>query len=407
MTKQPLFMKLNLQFFGDSAAEIAAEIQKEVKNLRDMNERSLKEQETKFDGATQETKNAIDGANARIDDLQKKLDAALTEGNRGFQTGAGDVDEKAEEKSAAFLKFLREGKAGMSREEKALVEDTTGEIIVPEDLDKTIYRELPHLTVMRQLAGVRQTNSNRVRRRSLNEVTMGWDKLETQSARTLADHESTLTPEDAYLYVENLYGLTKIGEDELQDSDVNLQAYLAESFAGARAATEGRAFLRGEGHAKLQPEGVLTNTSVAAVETKGSLTVTFDDFIELLYAVPAQYRAKGVFLIPSHLEMLARTIKDQNGNYIWQPSVAADKPNTLFGKPVYVQDDFDALEAGKDVAVFGDFKQGYQILDHTGLTLTRLNEKFIEQDLIGFRAKSRVGGGVVRPKALAKLKVKA
>ena len=61
MTKQPLLMKLNLQFFADSAAEIAVEIQKEVKNLREMNERSLKEQETKFDGATQETKNAIDG----------------------------------------------------------------------------------------------------------------------------------------------------------------------------------------------------------------------------------------------------------------------------------------------------------------------------------------------------------
>ena len=67
MTKQPLLTKLNLQFFADSAAEIAVEIQKEVKNLREMNERSLKEQETKFDGATQETKNAIDGANARID----------------------------------------------------------------------------------------------------------------------------------------------------------------------------------------------------------------------------------------------------------------------------------------------------------------------------------------------------
>ena len=77
MTKQPLLTKLNLQFFADSAAEIAVEIQKEVKNLREMNERSLKEQETKFDGATQETKNAIDGANARIDELQKKLDAAI------------------------------------------------------------------------------------------------------------------------------------------------------------------------------------------------------------------------------------------------------------------------------------------------------------------------------------------
>lgn len=388
--------------------QIAEQIRVEFKNLKDMNERALKEQETKFDGATQETKNAIDAINERINELQKMQEKALAEQNRGFSVGgAGQVDEKAEEKTAAFLKFLREGKALLTKEEKALVQDATGEIIVPEDLDKTIYRELPKLVVMRQLAGARQTSSNRVRRRSLNEVTMGWDKLETQAANKLEDHESTLTPDDAYLYVENLYGLTKIGEDELQDSDVNLQAYLAESFSQARAETEARAFLRGTGHGTLQPEGILTNTSVKSVETAGALTVTLDDFLKLLYAVPAQHRTRGVFLIPSYLEMAVRTIKDQTGNYIWQPSAQVDKPNTLFGKPVYIQDDFDAQEAGKDIAVFGDFKAGYQILDHTGLTLTRLNEKYIEDDLIGFRAKARVGGGVVRPKAFAKLTVKA
>lgn len=389
--------------------ELIGQLNNTFIEFKKVNERALEEEKKNNGEARQETKNMIDELNGRMDAIQKQIDETKTAQNRGYQTGGSDeTDEQREMKAEGFLKFLREGKAGLSQaEKKALVEDETGEIIVPEDMDKRIYGELPQLVVMRQLCGSRQTSSDRIKRVSLNETEMDWGKLETSTTKTLEDYESTLVPQDAYLYVENLYGLTKLGEDELQDSYINLQAHLSTSFARKRGEVEARGFLRGLGHANFQPEGVLTNAEVKKVDTKTALTVTFDDFIQLLYSVPAQYRTRGVFLIPSYLEMLARTIKDQTGNYIWQPSVAIDKPNTLFGKPVYVQDDFDALEAGKDVAVFGDFKEGYQILDHTGLTITRLNEKYIEQDLIGFRAKARVGGGVIQPKALAKLNVKA
>ncbi|OLN21714.1 hypothetical protein BTO30_13505 [Domibacillus antri] len=412
ITKPKFPLKLDIQFFGagDESKSLADQIKSGFEAMKAAAEKQDDEIK-KFGAVTQETKSELEKINKALDEAKTRLDEIEVKANRGFQPdggeGKGTPDEKALEKKNAFFTFLREGKTGLTKEQKALVEDATGEIIVPEDLDTTIYRELPKLVVMRQLAGTRNTTSNRVRRRSMNEVTMGWGKLETSTTQTLSNFESTLTPDEAYLYVENLYGLTKIGEDELDDTDLNLQAYLADSFGRARAEKEAYAFLRGTGHTTLQPEGILTNADVQRTETAAVGAVTLDDVIRLMYATPAQYRNTGVFLMPSELEMTARTLKNGNGDYVWQPSAQAGTPNTLFGRPVYTQDDFDAMAAGADIAVFGDFKAGYQILDCQGLTLTRINELYAEEGLVGFKAKARVGGGVVRPKAFRVLKVKA
>src|SRR5690606_14281447 len=123
--------------------------------------------------------------------------------------------------------------------------DGTGQILIPEELESEIYRELPKLTVIRSLATVRQTRSDRIRRRSLTEVTGGWGKLETGTPIT----ESTLVPSEEYQYIEDLYALTKIGEDELMDTDVALESIVADSFSRAIAEAEDTAFVIGTGHA--------------------------------------------------------------------------------------------------------------------------------------------------------------
>jgi len=58
------------------------------------------------------------------------------------------------------------------------------------------------------------------------------------------------------------------------------------------------------------------------------------------------------------------------------------------------------------VAIFGDLRSGYRILDRLGITIQRLTELYAEYGLIGFRVHYRVGGGVIRPNALRVLHVK-
>jgi HK97 family phage major capsid protein len=380
----------------------------EFKKARD----AFHEEKEKLGDATQETKNLVTKLNEKMDELKSRIDELETKANRpimpGGENGESKQNQMTPEQKAAFFKFIREGKSGMTPEErKALVQDSAGEILVPEALDNEIVRELPKITIARQLAQVRTTTSNRQRRRSLNEVKVVWGKLETGIGAQWAEGESDLVPDDEYIYVEDVFGWTTIGEDELEDSDQNLEAYLSDSYARAFAEAEDTVMFVGTGHANGQPEGIL-NSAVPTFDAGQVGAVNADDFIKLPYQVKAQYRRNGAYVVNSQTELALRLLKDGDQQYLWQPSLIAGKPATFNGYPIYTQDDIPTIPAAgteAKVAVFGDFYQGYRILNRNGGSIKRLEEKFIEQGLVGFRYKRRVGGGVIRPDALVILKV--
>lgn len=348
---------------------------------------------------------------AEFEEFQKKINERIdqleTMIKRPPVAGHGKDAGQPSEKKAAFFKFMREGKAALAPEEvKALVSDATGQILIPEELEAEIYRELPRLTIMRSLATVRQIRTDRIRRRSLTEVQVGWGKLETGTAIT----ESTMTPSEEYQYVEDLYGLTKIGEDELMDTDVALESVVTDSFSRAIAEAEDKAFVVGTGHANKQPEGILNGTVVPRVTAGQAGAITADDILKLIYEVPAQYRQNGVLIMNSKTELALRLLKGSDGQYLWQPSLQAGRPNTFAGYPIYNQEDVPQIPpagTAADVVIFGDVRAGYRILDRLGMTVQRLTELYAEQGLVGFKVHRRVGGGVVRPDALRILRVPA
>jgi HK97 family phage major capsid protein len=361
----------------------------------------------KFGEATGETKATIGKINTAMDEIKGRIDAMETKFNRtGFNPDGSKRDEQAEAKSEAFYNFVKHGIGALSKEEKALVQDATGEIIVPEDLDNIIYRALPGNTVMRSLASVRKTNSNRVRRISMTEATTGWGKLETTAA-VLTDFESTPTPSEAYINVWDALGLVKIGEDELEDTNLNLQAFLGDSFSNAYASLEDTAFMVGTGDAGSRPTGILNGATVTRFDTATVNAFVVDDLIKLAYAVPAGYRKNGSYIVHSLIEQTVRLAKDSQGQYLWQPSLQAGTPNIFNGRPIHTQDDLSGtIATGNNVAVFGDIKAGYQIVDRVGSTITRINELYLNDGLVGFKYKRRVGGGVVRANAMRILKIK-
>lgn len=369
------------------------ELQKLIKELREKFEAKEKGFYTKAEFEEYQKK-----INERIDQLETMLKRPPLDGK-----DAG----KPSEKKAAFIKFMREGKAALTPEEvKALVSDATGQILIPEELEAEIYRELPKITIIRSLATVRQIRTDRIRRRSLTEVAVGWGKLETGTTIT----ESTMVPDDDYQYVEDLYGLTKIGEDELMDTDVALESIVTDSFSRAIAEAEDTAFIVGTGHANKQPEGILNGSVVARVDAGQAGAITADDILKLIYEVPAQYRRNGVLIVNSKTELAMRLLKDSNGQYLWQPSLQQGRPATFAGYPIYNQEDVPQIPAAgtaADVAIFGDIRSGYRIIDRLGMTVQRLVELYAESGLVGFKVHYRVGGGVIRPDALRILRVPA
>ncbi|MGY3341198.1 HK97 family phage major capsid protein [Streptomyces filamentosus] len=328
----------------------------------------------------------------------------------GRPDDGGNDEQRARERRAAFFNALRRG-SRLAPEQRALVENTAGEILVPEDLETEIYRSLPGLTVVRGMASQRSTSSNRVRRRSLDEVSVGWGKLETGT--TLTDSMPD-TPTEEFTYVEDLYGLAKIGEDELDDSDVNLEAFVRDSFARAVGEAEDTAFTVGTGHANQQPVGFMTTGGGVPILTAatGNTAVKVDLFKQLVYAVPAQYRRNGRFAMASATELALSLLRDNSsgagtGPYLWQPSTQAGRPNTFLGYAIENQEDIAAPAASAKVAAFGDFNAGYRVYDRAGMTVKVLDQLYAEDGMIGWKIRMRVGGDVVRPDALRILQLSA
>jgi len=358
--------------------------------------------------------------------INNRIDALETALNRPI---AGGANVKDGTKARAFFEYVRKGKAEMPSDLKAalVASDDTSGVLIPAELESGIQMALPNITVMRNLCTVMPVNSDRLRRRSLTNVTVGWGKLEASDTADLGDFESSVTAGDAYIHVENLNGLIKLGEDLLADSDVMLESILRDAFANAMAESEDDAFVMGEGHSAGEPEGIVAakdatnNPIVPRVETLSPGEITVDDLIELEYEVPAKYKKNAAFIMSSATEKLIRKLKaqgtDSGGSItsnipLWEPSIQSGRPATLMGYPVYNNDFLPAPVvtvggADKDVIIFGNFKLGYVILDRAGMSVQRLTELYAEQDLVGLKVKKRVGGGIVRPDAMAVLRLVA
>lgn len=339
----------------------------------------------------------------RLDEVETKMKRPQleTHGDKSVEVKEGQIEYKA-----AFFNFMRSGqlkledKAGdYITERKALVSDETGQILIPEELEREIFRTLPKLNIMRAMSTVRTTNRNKLSRRSLTEVSMSWGVLETGSAPA----ETDVTPSKDWQYVEDLNGLARIGKNEINDSDVSLEAIIVDSFGRAKAEAEETAFIIGTGHESEQPDGILNGSTVTRVTTAAADAIAVDDLLNLIYAVPAQYRRQGKILVPSTTELALRKLKSATEElYLWQPNVQAGQPPTFGGYPVIAQEDIPALNSSSecDVAIFGDIKAGYRVIDRQGMSIQRLLELWATAGLVGILVGSRVTGGVIRADAL-------
>lgn len=392
-----------IQFFSDSVVEgLKAELKSALEGLK----AAKTALDTKNEGTPDfnELKTQYEEQKGTIEELQNQIKGLAGQSNRN--ASAGGTTDKEDKASEAFYQYLRKGVGGLTPDQKkALVEDDKGRIIVPVELDKEIERQLPKETIFRGLVNVRKTSAEKIRKRSMNEVKVGWGKIES-STKVASDFESDLEPAERFIWVHNLNGLTKIGLDELEDTDLDLQTYLGTSFAQAAAEEEDHAVLNGRGRQYEEPEGILTKSGIEVHTTAAIGSVVDTDLVDLEYLVPAQHRRRGVYIISSKLEQNLRKLKNANGDMVWQATLGEDVPNKINGKSYYISDDFAAWGPGAVQAVFGDFKNGYTIVDRKGSTVQRIDELYINDDLVGFKYKKRVGGGVDKTEAFALLKLK-
>jgi HK97 family phage major capsid protein len=346
---------------------------------------------------------------ARLERAQRR-DAELARAtNQPLTTMPGATGEESERKTGratasyerAFWDAMRLNASPMEVR-NALSEgvDSEGGYLVPDEFERTLVQALADQNIMRGLAKVIQTTSGD---RKIPVVsthgTAGW--LDEGKPYTESDETFSQVTLSAF----KLGTFLKISEELLNDSAFDVEAYLATEFARRIGAAEEEAFLVGNGQGK--PTGIFTaGGGQNAVTTAKGTDISADELIDLHYALRAPYRKNAVWLMNDATVKTVRKLKDNNGQYLWQPALTAGAPDLILGRPVHTSTFAPELKAGQATVAFGDLSY-YWIADRQGRSFKRLNELFATTGQVGFLASQRLDGKLVLPEAVQLLTQKA
>lgn len=201
-----------------------------------------------------------------------------------------------------------------------------------------------------------------------------------------------------------LSALPKASQRLLDDSAFDIEAWLAGRIADKFASAEASAFINGDGVDK--PTGILNHGTVdndswawgslgyVATGTDGGFDGTnpADAIVELVYALGAQYRANGTFVMNSKTAGQVRKLKDADGRFLWSDGLAAGEPARLMGYPVLIAEDMPDIASGATAIAFGDFAAGYTVAERPDVRILR--DPFSAKPHVLFYATKRVGGDV-------------
>lgn len=344
-----------------------------------------------------------------IDRLERQaaIDAELNKPTSTPITNKPNSDPNGEEKTGRALdKYRNTFWNAMRRKNFYDVEnalqvgtDSEGGYLVPEEFEHTLVEALEEENFFRSIATVIQTSSgDRKIPVVASKGTANW--IDEEGAFPESDDAFGQVSISAY----KVATMLKISDELLNDSAFNLEAYISREFGRRIGSKEEEAFFTGDGKGK--PTGIFNATGGAADgTTTTTANITFDDVMDLFYSVKSPYRKKAVWVLNDTTVKALRKLKDNNGNYIWQPSVQAGQPDMILNRPYHTSSYVPELAAGAKVMAFGDFSY-YWIADRQGRSFKRLNELFAATGQVGFLASQRVDGKLILSEAVKTLKMK-
>lgn len=216
---------------------------------------------------------------------------------------------------------------------------------------------------------------------------------------SVAIPESNDTISQFTLHSYKLASLTRVKHTFVTDNKFDIEKYLRKDFARRFGREEENAFINGDGITS--PTGILHSTDGAeiGIEAAESNAITYDEVIKLFFSLDKHYRKNAVWIVNDETALYLRTLKDANGNYLWNHS-----DNTILGKPVEYSPYMPSMESGKKAIAFGDFSF-FWIVDRQDLSVKVLKEKYILEGQIGYAAYERLDAKLIVKDAVKLLKL--
>lgn len=351
------------------------------------------EQRTEWNKA----KTELESLEAQIEreEQLRSLDQSFVDENEQEQRRNPENDPEAakvERRNLAFDHFVRSGFGELSTEERqALKElraqgtapDEKGGYTVPTQMLNKIIEQMKAYGGIASVAQILTTSTGQ-------DIT--WSTSDgTEEEGELLGENTAASEQDvefgtAILGAKKLSSkIIRVSNELLQDSGVNIEAYLGSRIAQRIGRGEAKYLVKGTGTGSpLQPKGL--DASVTGT-VDASATFGWKDINALEHALDPAYRNGPKFRLAFNDDTLKnlKEMEDAQKRPLWLPSIAGVAPSTILGMQYVVDQAIDKMEAGKKFIFCGDFDR-FILRRVTYMTLKRLVERYAEYDQTAFLA---------------------
>ena len=300
------------------------------------------------------------------DELNQTIDTALK-----VNPGAGSTrpDTKTGRASGAYTKafwqaFRGKGNIQEVKDTLTIGSDPEGGYLVPDEYERTLVSALQEENFFRSLAHTIRTSSGD---HTIPVVASLGEAAWMEEGSAYPESDDTFS--QVNLGAHKLGTAIRVSEELMNDSVFDLESYITQEFARRIGTKEEEAFLVGDG--KHKPLGVFQGAEVGVTATKTA--ITFDDMMDLYHSLRTPYRRNASWILNDSTVKAIRKLKDNNGNYIWQPSVQVGQPDRILSLPYRTSSFVPELAAGNKAIALGDYSY-YWIADRQGRKFKRLSE---------------------------------
>lgn len=333
-------------------------------------------------------------------EMQKATSTPIMNKPSTGQTDEGKTGRATDEYKRAFWNGMRNKLSYEVQNALSIGTDSEGGYLVPDEYEKKLVQALEDQVFFRSLATVIKTSSGD---RKIPIVTSKGEAAWIDEGGQFPESDDSFGQTSISAY--KLATMIKVSDELLNDSVFNVESYISNEFGRRIGTKEEEAFFVGDGKGK--PIGIFNATGGAETGiTANTVSITFDDVMDLYYSLRAPYRNKASWLLNDSTVKAIRKLKDGNGNYIWQPSVREGEPDRILNRPYRTSIYVPEIAAGNRVMSFGDYSH-YWIADRQGRSFKRLNELFATTGQVGFLASERVDGKLILSEAVKTLDIKA
>lgn len=269
-----------------------------------------------------------------------------------------------ERREAAFDKFLRHGFGELSAEERQAIKelraqgtspDAKGGYTVPTQMLNKIVDSMKAYGGIASVAQILNTSNGQDITWSTSDGTAEEGELLGENTEASEEDVSFGT---AILGAKKLSSkIIRVSNELLQDSGVDIEAYLASRIGQRIGRGEAKYLVQGSGAgAPVQPKGLVASVT-GTVNTVAAGAFTWQEMNKLKHAIDPAYRGGPKFrwaFNDSTLQVIEEMVDGQN-RPLWLPDVAGGSPATILNIPYVIDQAIDGIAAGKKIRLPGGF----------------------------------------------------